>query len=404
MLPSSPLIPEVKGSGARPYWSVMIPTYNPRADYLEETLRSVLAQDPGPDQMQIEVVDDGSTDNTVCEVIRRIGAGRVTFHAQSQNRGLANTWNRCIEQARGNLVHILHQDDIVLSGFYDHLRKGAEESDAGAIFCRHAWTNAKGHWTSLSELHRETAGLLDDWHAGISANQFIQNAKGHWTSLSELHRETAGLFDEWHARITVNQFIQSPAIVVRRSVYEHVGGFRPQLNFTLDWEMWQRIAAQYSFWFEPSILACYREHGASASSRLKLQDNHVRDLRMTIDITTAYHPPRVGSVLARKARTLWAGWVIANSQHLLVQGHPGAARRQVLEALRMSRSPTVLRQVASLLVLWARIAGARLKCRFRSILRRTPETQAKAQIESQSSTARERPSARCRCPGLGVID
>jgi hypothetical protein len=284
------------------------------------------------------------------------------------------------------------------------LRKGAEESDAGAIFCRHAWTNAKGHWTSLSELHRETAGLLDDWHAGISANQFIQNAKGHWTSLSELHRETAGLFDEWHARITVNQFIQSPAIVVRRSVYEHVGGFRPQLNFTLDWEMWQRIAAQYSFWFEPSILACYREHGASASSRLKLQDNHVRDLRMTIDITTAYHPPRVGSVLARKARTLWAGWVIANSQHLLVQGHPGAARRQVLEALRMSRSPTVLRQVASLLVLWARIAGARLKCRFRSILRRTPETQAKAQIESQSSTARERPSARCRCPGLGVID
>ena len=404
MLPSSPLIPEVKGSGARPYWSVMIPTYNPRADYLEETLRSVLAQDPGPDQMQVEVVDDGSTDNTVCEVIRRIGAGRVTFHAQSQNRGLANTWNRCIEQARGNLVHILHQDDIVLSGFYDHLRKGAEESDAGAIFCRHAWTNAKGHWTSLSELHRETAGLLDDWHAGISANQFIQNAKGHWTSLSELHRETAGLFDEWHARITVNQFIQSPAIVVRRSVYEHVGGFRPQLNFTLDWEMWQRIAAQYSFWFEPSILACYRKHGTSASSRLELQDNHVRDLRMTIDITTAYHPPRVGSVLARKARALWAGWVISNSQHLLVQGHPGAARRQVLEALRMSRSPTVLRQVASLLVLWARIAGARLKCRFRSILRRTPETQAKAQIESQSSTARERPSARCRCPGLGVID
>jgi Glycosyl transferase family 2 len=367
-------------------------------------LRSVLAQDPGPDQMQIEVVDDGSTDNTVCEVIRRIGAGRVTFHAQSQNRGLANAWNRCIEQARGNLVHILHQDDIVRSGFYDHLRKGAEESDAGAIFCRHAWINAKGHWTSLSELHRETAGLLDDWHAGISANQFIQNAKGHWTSLSKLHRETAGLFDDWHARITVNQFIQSPAIVVRRSVYEHVGGFRPQLNFTLDWEMWQRIAAQYSFWFEPSILACYRKHGTSASSRLKLQDNHVRDLRMTIDITTGYHPPRVGSVLARKARALWAGWVIANSQHLLVQGHPGAARRQVLEALRMSRSPTVLRQVASLLVLWARIAGARLKCRFRSILRRTPETQAKAQIESQSSTARERPSARCRCPGLGVID
>ena len=31
-----PLIPDTKGSGARPYWSVMIPTYNARPDYLDE--------------------------------------------------------------------------------------------------------------------------------------------------------------------------------------------------------------------------------------------------------------------------------------------------------------------------------------------------------------------------------
>ena len=52
----------------------MIPTYNPRADYLEETLRSVLQQDPGPEQMQIEVVDDGSTDDVACADCRRVGA------------------------------------------------------------------------------------------------------------------------------------------------------------------------------------------------------------------------------------------------------------------------------------------------------------------------------------------
>jgi len=146
----------------RPFWSVMIPTYNPRADYLEETLRSVLQQDPGPDQMQIEVIDDGSKDNTACEVTRRVGAGRVTFHRESENRGLANAWNRCIERARGHWVHILHQDDIVLPGFYDRMRKGTEESKAGAIFCRHAIANSNGHWIQLSELHRESTGLLDD--------------------------------------------------------------------------------------------------------------------------------------------------------------------------------------------------------------------------------------------------
>ncbi|MEQ9234992.1 MAG: glycosyltransferase [Coleofasciculus sp. E2-BRE-01] len=44
----------------RPLWSVMIPTYN-CAQYLRETLANVLAQDPGSEVMQIEVIDDHST-------------------------------------------------------------------------------------------------------------------------------------------------------------------------------------------------------------------------------------------------------------------------------------------------------------------------------------------------------
>jgi Glycosyltransferases involved in cell wall biogenesis len=142
MLISPPAIPDVKSADTRPFWSVMIPPYNPQADYLEATLRSVLDQDPGPERMQIEVVDDGSNDNTASEVTRRLGAGRVTFHAESQNRGLANNWNRCVKRARGHWAHILHHDDIVLPGFYDLLRKGAERSDAGAIFCRHPVANS----------------------------------------------------------------------------------------------------------------------------------------------------------------------------------------------------------------------------------------------------------------------
>jgi cellulose synthase/poly-beta-1,6-N-acetylglucosamine synthase-like glycosyltransferase len=37
---------------------VVIRAYNPRAAYLKETFRSVLAQDPDPDEMQIEVMND----------------------------------------------------------------------------------------------------------------------------------------------------------------------------------------------------------------------------------------------------------------------------------------------------------------------------------------------------------
>jgi glycosyltransferase involved in cell wall biosynthesis len=310
----------------------MIPTYNPRADYLEETLHSVLQQDPGPEQMQIEVIDDGSLDNTASEVIRRVGAGRVAFHAEPQNRGLAGTWNRCIERARGHWVHILHQDDIVLPGFYDQLRKGAEQSDAGAAFCRYAVVNSAGHRMGISDLHRESAGLLDDWHA----------------------------------RITVRQLIQCPAIAVRRLVYERLGGFLPQLHYTPDWEMWQRVASQFSFWFEPSILACYRGHSNSATSRMRLDAADVREVREVIDLTMAYHSPPRDRVLAGKARLFYAELAVFHAREMLVEVGFRPAWKQILGALRLCRSRRMIRQISSFFVLWFRIIGSRFKRQLKS--------------------------------------
>jgi glycosyltransferase involved in cell wall biosynthesis len=319
----------------------MIPTYNPRADYLEETLKSVLQQDPGPDQMQIEVIDDGSMDNTAYEVTRRVGAGRVTFHAESQNLGLANSWNRCVERARGHWVHILHQDDIVLPGFYDLLRKAVERTDAGAIFCRHAVVDSKGHWIQLSELHRASPGLLDDWHA----------------------------------KITVQCVIQCAAIAVRRSVYEQLGGFLPHLHYVADWEMWQRIASQAAFWFEPSILACYRLHSNSATSRLRLDAADKREVREMIDLTMSYHSAKRGRVLARKARALWAGAAVFHARELLVQVGFAPARRQIVEALRLSHSPRVIRMICSFLVLCFRIMGSRVKRWMKSKLNKPVQSE-----------------------------
>jgi glycosyltransferase involved in cell wall biosynthesis len=327
-----PLIfPLQEENSPRPFWSVMIPTYNPRADYLEETLWSVLKQDPGPEPMQIAVIDDGSMDNTASEVARRVGAGRVTFHAESRNRGLAYNWNRCIERARGHWVHILHQDDFVLPGFYELLREGGERSEAGAIFCRYAAANSEGQWLNISELHRESAGLLEDWHA----------------------------------RITVQQVIQCPAIVVRRHVYEQLGGFLPRFHYVPDWEMWQRIASQFSFWFEPSILACYRVHPDSASSRMRRDAADAREVRELIDLTTAYHDPARGRVLARKARSYYAGLSVLYAREMLVKVGFRPAYSQILEALRLCRSPRILLQVCSLLVLWFRIVASRLKRRMK---------------------------------------
>src|SRR5688572_27849490 len=77
-------IPPVPDGVARPFWSVMIPTYH-CARFLRQTLESVLIQDPGPVWMQIEVVDDGSILDDPGAVVAEVGQGRVHFYRQAQN-------------------------------------------------------------------------------------------------------------------------------------------------------------------------------------------------------------------------------------------------------------------------------------------------------------------------------
>src|SRR5277367_6513526 len=90
-------IEEVPEGIHRPLWSVMIPTYN-CAKYLRQTLESVLAQDPGPEQMQIEVVDDCSTKDDPEAVVRELGKDRVEFYRKPKNEGAIHNFNTCIQR------------------------------------------------------------------------------------------------------------------------------------------------------------------------------------------------------------------------------------------------------------------------------------------------------------------
>jgi len=122
-------IPKINPFGAllnRPFWSVMIPTYQPVVTYLRQALESVLQQAPGPEQMKIEVVDDCSPGVDVAAIVKSIAGKRVEFSRTPRNLGLVGCFNTCIEQARGQWVHILNQDDYILPDYYKHLAHMAE--------------------------------------------------------------------------------------------------------------------------------------------------------------------------------------------------------------------------------------------------------------------------------------
>jgi glycosyltransferase involved in cell wall biosynthesis len=217
-----------------PFWSVMIPTYNPRPQYLEQTLRSVLAQDPGPERMQIEVVDDCSTNVDVSALVMDIAGERITFSRNAQNLGLAGCWNSCVERSRGEWIHILHQDDYVHEGFYKHLR-------------------------CLAELHPRV-GLLATRSFTVDENGVIISVTSRVPSLEK----GGNVIEEFFYQTP----ILCPGVVMRRCCYEEVGGFRADLKFTLDLEMWTRAIKAKSGLVTSDVLAYYRTYSQNQSRRL----------------------------------------------------------------------------------------------------------------------------------------
>jgi len=87
--------------------SVIIPTYN-RAHFLSEAIESVLAQDIYSDDIEIIVVDDGSTDNTQ-DVVASFG-DKIKYIYQT-NQGAGRARNRGIEESTAEWIAFLDSDD-----------------------------------------------------------------------------------------------------------------------------------------------------------------------------------------------------------------------------------------------------------------------------------------------------
>lgn len=286
----------------------MIPAYN-SGRHLRTALSSVLAQDPGPDQMQIEVVDDASTKNDPEAVVQELGRGRVDYFRQPENVGHTRNFETCIRRANGRLIHLLHGDDFVRLGFYQRLQKGFEERpDIGGAFCRYVAVDEEGSELKIAAKEAQEPGVLQDWLL----------------------------------RIATGQRLQTPCMVVRREVYEHLGAFDERLRGAEDWEMWVRIAAHYPVWYEPGALAGYRMHLKSKSQRALRTGANVPELRKAIQINRAYLPPEHADRITRTAYRKCAKASLRRSYRLSKSGDLEGGRAQRRAAVETFRSPGIV--------------------------------------------------------------
>lgn len=203
-----------------PLVSIITPAFN-QASYLVETIESVLAQDYP--NIEYIVIDDGSTDSTV-KILRQYSS-KIRFELQS-NIGQARTLNRGWAMSTGAIMGYLSSDDRL---YPSAIRKMVAliENDPSVV-CAFP-----------------DSDLIDNQSSIVKKNVCRPFNLGDLIVRQECHIGPGALF--------------------RRSAFDNVGGWKPELILAPDREFWIRLAGQGRFEFFPEILASYRLHAESIS-------------------------------------------------------------------------------------------------------------------------------------------
>lgn len=184
-----------------PLVSVIIPTHN-RRELVCEAVDSVLTQRVAPDE--VIVVDDGSTDDTPA-ALRRFGAG-VRCVVQPA-RGVSAARNRGARVARGQWLAFLDSDD--------------------------RWLPAK--------LERQLAYHAANPQLRASHTEEIWVRNGIRVNPSAHHRKPDGdIFEPSVARCSVSP----SAVMLRRDLFDALGGFDEGLAVCEDYDLWLRLGAR----------------------------------------------------------------------------------------------------------------------------------------------------------------
>jgi glycosyltransferase involved in cell wall biosynthesis len=225
----------------KPIVSVIIPTYN-RGWIVQDAIDSVLVQDFS--DYELIVVDDGSDDNTptILEAYRN----KITLLRQS-NRGVSAARNRGIEAASGRWIAFLDSDDL--------------------------WLPRK--------LSTQVKFFKDHPDAVINQTQEIWIRNGVRVNPKKRHHKFSGMiFEQCLALCRVSP----SAVMLNKSLFDHVGVFDEQLPACEDYDLWLRISCRYPVHLIDSPLIIKRGgHDDQLSKAAGLDKYRIRSLVKIIE-------------------------------------------------------------------------------------------------------------------------
>lgn len=294
-----------------PVVSVVMPAFN-AGRYIRPAIDSALAQTFA--DLEILVVDDGSTDDTAAIVARAVAKDPRVRLLRQPNGGVSVARNAALRVARGKYIALLDSDDVWHTGFLEAQIALLESRPDIAIVTANAF-------------------LLGGPRDGQPARPF-PDPRPHPTAAEMIGDETA-------------VFIMS---VFRRAVGETIGGFDETKATNEDYDFWLRAAhAGFRFLRNDTPLGQYRSHSDSLSA------NEVRMQRGILVVLREHRPriadrPEESAVLERQIARFEIELLASEARLALETGDYRSAARH-LDALG-ARRPTAALTIARRLARW----------------------------------------------------
>ena len=294
--------------------SVIIPTYN-RSKTIERAVNSVLAQTWK--ELEIIVVDDGSTDRTD-EILRAYG-NKIRFIRQ-QNGGASAARNTGIRAATGEIISFLDSDDEWLPEKTERQVKLLQRTESSGVVC--CICNARMLFSSGTVTSFQTSRL------------FPQQSEGVWSNPGQVLLDRFLLFNQVAA--------------VWRKTLDHSGYFREDLRIMEDYDLALRLALIGPWAFIADPLMIWHEDAGSGLSR------NIGQLEIC---------RRTEQILNDLSRSAQFGPLMPRAQ----LSHRQLLLEREIDALVLSSQNNCIRSLSGRLLLWG------LKC-YGAVYRRLPFT------------------------------
>ncbi len=272
-----------------PLVSAIIPTYN-RADVIGRAIESVRAQSYGA--VEIVVVDDGSTDNTVATLASFGPAIRVI---RQENAGPAAARNAGVRISRGDIVTFLDSDDVWLPSKIE--RQVVIMNAAGPSVCCCISNMALQFKSGRSGTSFDAAKITP------------QSAEGVWLNPAE---------------VLITRFLMfNQGVAIRRKAFHDCGGFNESLKVLEDYDLALRLSLRGAWTFVHDPLVEWKQSGDSLSHVLRDSAMFRETWQAVLEAMTASIPatPKYSKLRRSAARANTAAVLELKARRLSASAH-----------------------------------------------------------------------------------